>query len=117
MIVGVIVLFFAVFDSTNDNRGRLALLGLSLLAIAAWIVRARIAHWMAGDRMARHEITIGTILLVLGTGFIVFNLPDVLRYVLVAGYMDLSSGQDLALALGAMMLASGWFLRRPSPRT
>ena len=54
------------------------------------------------------KTTIGTILLVLGIGFIVLTLPDVIRYML---HEDSYLGDSrIGMALGAMFVASGRFL-------
>jgi hypothetical protein len=67
---------------------------------------AIIAHYRNGSRQAviRMRTRFGTILLVLGIGIVVGNLPGALK----------DDDNSWFLGIGAMMIASGWFLRRPS---
>jgi formate-dependent nitrite reductase membrane component NrfD len=82
-----------------------------LLTIAVFgVVIADLVDWHAfGQRTTRMKAIIGTVLLVLGIGIIATNLPEALRDVLHDNYF----GDGWPFACGAMMIASGWFLRRP----
>jgi uncharacterized RDD family membrane protein YckC len=99
-IVGV----FSLVAVSHDGTGSLGV-GFALLGIGILIARERLVRVMT--RMKR---ALGTIMLVLGIGVIVTALPGVLRYVFSGGY-DFESHEGF-LAIGAMMVASGLFVRR-----
>jgi hypothetical protein len=79
-------------------------------AVRNGMVRMKATVWSG---MTRMKTTFGTVLLVLGIGIIAASLPNALRNVFQQS-QDYGGYDGLPMALGAMMIASGWFLRRPS---
>jgi hypothetical protein len=103
---GLLLLIGILGESENGYVEFLVYPGFLLVAFT---INANWDDW--ADRATESKAAIGTVLMIVGVGVVVFSLPSALRYV-IQPFAEFELGEAAIGAGGAMAIGAGWVLRQ-----